>query len=1084
MTRKQDEKPVIDVKKVVVLGSAALKIGEAGEFDYSGSQAIKALKEEGVETILINPNIATIQTSDHLADQVYFLPVTPEFVEDVIAKEKPDGILLSFGGQTALNCGIALHRSGALEMHNVRVLGTPVETIIDTEDRERFNGRLAEIGAEVPRSRAAETVDDALEIGRELGYPVMMRIAYALGGLGSGVCQDEETLRARVEKALSYTSQVLIEESLEGWKEVEYEVVRDKYNNCLTVCNMENVDPLGVHTGESIVVAPSQTLTNSEYHKLREIALRVIRHLGIVGECNIQYALDPHSEEYRIIEVNARLSRSSALASKATGYPLAFVAGKLGLGYGLHQLPNAVTRETRAFFEPALDYVTVKIPRWDLRKFKRVSRTIGSAMKSVGEVMAIGRSFEEAFQKGLRMLDTGAQGLVANDERVGYAPGSDDEDLEGDIRQPNEHRMFAIAEALRRGWTTQQIHDLSKIDLWFLDKFDRIAGLARTLASGAGDGGIDGTLLRELKRSGFSDRQIATLAGLDEDAVFERRRSEGIRPVLRQIDTLAGEFPAQTNYLYLSYHGERDDVEFTDTDGVLILGSGAYRIGSSVEFDWCCVNAGMTLRDSGFHTVMLNCNPETVSTDYDEFHRLVFDEISLETVREIHEKMGLMGVIISMGGQTPNTLSGPLSRAGINILGTSVDSIDNAENRHRFSQMLDELDIDQPRWSELTSLDEAVAFARDVGFPVLIRPSYVLSGAAMAVAANEDELVRYLKQAAVLSPEHPIVMSKFEENAKEIEFDAVAKDGDIVVYAISEHVENAGVHSGDATLVFPAQRTYLETMRQVRAIARRIAKKLAIDGPFNIQYIAKNNDVKVIECNLRASRSFPFVSKVINQNFIEIATKVIMDQEIGPIDKTVFELNHVGVKASQFSFTRLDGADPTLGVEMASTGEVGCLGEDFYEAFLKSLISVGYTLPPKSVLFSAGTIESKADLLPAARVLHSMGVTFYATDGTAAFLVENDIPTIRVHWPLDREARVSAVDYIRDGKIDMVINIPKSEQVEELTNGYMIRRAAVDHGVPLITNRQIAQRLAEALSRVDLANMDIKSWGEYAADRV
>ncbi len=1060
-------------KKVVILGSSALKIGEAGEFDYSGSQAIKALREEGVYTVLINPNIATIQTSEGLADQVYFLPVTPEFVERVIEKEKPDGILLSFGGQTALNCGMALYKSGALARHGVRVLGTSVEAVIDTEDRERFSARLAEIGAMTPRSRAATSVEEAVEVGRTLGYPVMLRIAFALGGLGSGVCRDEATLRERVDKALSYTTQALIEEYLEGWKEIEYEVVRDKFDNCLTVCNMENLDPLGIHTGESIVVAPSQTLTNTEYHMLREVAIRVIRHLGIVGECNIQYALAPDSREYRIIEVNARLSRSSALASKATGYPLAHVAAMLSLGYGLHELPNAITKVTKAFFEPALDYVIVKIPRWDLRKFKRVTRQIGSAMKSVGEVMAIGRTFEEAFQKGLRMLETGARGIVANDAGQWAF-----EDLEREVREPTEHRIFAVAEALERGWSVDRIHGLSHIDRWFLEKIAGIVEIGREVRGTHAVWPVEKGLLRRAKRAGFSDVQIGVLTGRTEEEVWRARESAGIRPVVRRIDTLAGEFPAQTNYLYLSYHGDHDDVVFSDADGVLILGSGAYRIGCSVEFDWCCVNAGMTLRKMGYHTVMLNCNPETVSTDYDEFDRLFFDEISLETVREINTKLRLMGVIVSMGGQTPNNLALRLAKEGVRVLGTGVDSIDAAENRHRFSQMLDELGIDQPLWKELTSIDEAMAFARSVGYPVLVRPSYVLSGAAMAVALNDAELTRYLRRATLLSPEHPVVMSKFEENAKEIEFDAVARDGEIVVYAISEHVENAGVHSGDATLVFPAQRTYLETMRQIRKIARRIAGRLKIDGPFNIQYIAKNNLVKVIECNLRASRSFPFVSKVIRQNFIEIATRVIMDQPVEKIDKAVFDLNHVGVKAPQFSFTRLEGADPTLGVEMASTGEVGCLGEHFHEAFLKALISVGYRLPPRSVLLSAGSIESKADLLPAARTLHAMGVTFFATAGTARFLKEYDIPSVAVSWPLDKEEH-SAVDVIKEGKVDLVINIPKSNQEIELTNGYIIRRAAVDHNVPLVTNRQIAARLAEALASVKVADLEIRSWSEY-----
>jgi carbamoyl-phosphate synthase large subunit len=1070
--RGEKARPREAVKKVVILGSSALKIGEAGEFDYSGSQAIKALKEEGIATILINPNIATIQTSDYLADEVYFLPVTPRFVEEVIRKDKPDGILLSFGGQTALNCGLELFRSGALERHGVRVLGTPVEAIIDTEDRQRFADRLAEIGALCPRSKAATTVEDALAIARDLGYPVMLRIAYALGGLGSGVCREEATLRERVEKALSYAPQVLIEEYLEGWKEVEYEVVRDRFDNCLTVCNMENLDPLGIHTGESIVVAPSQTLSNSEYHMLREVAIRVIRHLGIVGECNIQYALDPASERYRIIEVNARLSRSSALASKATGYPLAFIAAKLALGYGLHELPNAITRVTSAFFEPALDYCVVKIPRWDLKKFRRASRRIGSAMKSVGEVMAIGRSFEEAFQKGLRMLEIGARGIVANDGP--RAPTFDD--LDRELAEPTEHRIFAVAAALQKGYTVERIHRLSHIDEWFLEKIAHIVELeGRVRAAGWP---ISPPLLREAKRAGFSDGQLALIAQRTEDEVVDLRTRAGVRPIVRQIDTLAGEFPARTNYLYLSYHGDADDVTFEDHDGVLILGSGAYRIGCSVEFDWCCVNAGLTLRREGFHTVMLNCNPETVSTDYDEFDRLFFDEISLETVREIAGKMDLIGVVVSMGGQTPNNLALRIHRSGIRILGTSPDSIDAAENRHRFSQLLDEIGVDQPEWKELSTLVEAKAFAENVGYPVLVRPSYVLSGAAMAVASDDAELTRYLERAALLSPEHPVVMSKFLENAKEIEFDAVAHDGEIVVYAISEHLENAGVHSGDATLVFPAQRMYHETVRQVRKASKRIAQRLHINGPFNIQFIAKNNEVKVIECNLRASRSFPFVSKVIKHNFIETATRVIMGRAVAKVDKAAFDLNHVGVKAPHFSFTRLDGADPTLGVEMASTGEVGCLGEDFSDAFLKALMSVGYRFPLKRVLISTGPTESKADLLPAARSLYGMGVKFFATAGTAKFLRENGVEAETVAWPLDNAPR-SAVDLIKEKTVDLVINIPRSSEERELTNGYMIRRAAVDYNVPLVTNRQIAQRLAESLSRTDLADLEIKSWSEY-----
>ncbi len=1064
------------IKKVIILGSSALKIGEAGEFDYSGSQAIKALHEEGVETILINPNIATIQTDEYLADRVYFLPVTPEFVERIIEKEKPDGILISFGGQTALNCGIALHKSGALVRHGVRILGTPIQTVIDTEDRELFVARLNEVNADCPRSKAASNVNEALGFARELGYPVMTRIAFALGGLGSGVCRTEDELRAKCEKAFSYGPQVLVEEYLHGWKEVEYEVVRDRFDNCLTVCNMENFDPLGIHTGESIVIAPSQTLSNRDYHNLREVSIRVIRHLGIIGECNIQFALDPHSDAYRIIEVNARLSRSSALASKATGYPLAFVAAKLILGYGLHELPNSITKVTKAFFEPALDYVVVKMPRWDLQKFRRVSRRIGSSMKSVGEVMAIGRTFEEAIQKALRMLDIGVKGVVGNGERLF-------DDIDTELAEPTEQRLFAVVEAIKQGYTIDRIHDLSRIDRWFLEK---LAGLveieSRLKECGTNEPGAP--LLREAKRGGFSDIQIGLLTGRADEAVRELRVKHNIRPAIRQIDTLAAEYPAQTNYLYLTYHGEGgaggDDIDTHVSNGVLILGSGAYRIGCSVEFDWCCVTTGHTLRKLGYKTVMLNYNPETVSTDYDESDLLFFDEINVENVCELYERLGLKGVVVSMGGQIPNNLSTKLAKLGVNVLGTSPESIDAAENRHKFSQLLDELDIDQPEWKELTSLEEARTFANSVGYPVLVRPSYVLSGAAMAVALNDDELNRYLQKATELSPEHPIVMSKFLENAKEIEFDAVAKDGEVLVYAISEHVENAGVHSGDATLVFPPQRTYLETIRQIRKIGRRIAGKLHINGPFNIQFIAKDNEVKVIECNLRASRSFPFVSKILKQNFIDIAAKVIVGAPVEKPDKTVFELNHVGVKAPQFSFTRLDGADPTLGVEMASTGEVGCIGDDFAEAFLKAYISVGLRLPIKSILLSAGSIESKADMLPAARTLAKLGTKFYATGGTAKFLAENKIDSTMVSWPSEANGTLSAIDCIKQGKVDLVINIPRSDQREELTNGYIVRRAAVDHNVPLVTNRQIALRLAESLTRVKTGkDLPIKAWGEY-----
>ncbi len=1062
------------VNTVLILGSSALKIGEAGEFDYSGSQAIKALKEEGVRTILINPNIATIQTSEYLADEVYFLPITPDFVERIIRKEKPDGILLAFGGQTALNCGLKLHDAGVFERHGVRVLGTPVETIRDTEDRDLFVQRLNQIGAKSPKSKAATTVDDAKRIAADLGYPVMVRIAYALGGLGSGVCKTEAELVDRVGKALKHTSQVLVEESLAGWKEVEYEVVRDRHDNCITVCNMENFDPMGIHTGESIVVAPSQTLTNHEYHKLREIAIEVIRHLGIIGECNIQYALDPASDDYRIIEVNARLSRSSALASKATGYPLAFVAAKLALGYGLHELPNQITRVTKAFFEPALDYCVVKIPRWDLKKFRNVSRRLGSGMKSVGEVMAIGRTFEEAMQKAIRMLDIGRRGLVCN------APRTDEHDLDTELREPTEERIFSIVEALEGGASVAHIHDLSRIDPWFLEKLRHVVNITADLRA-ASAAGLTPELLREAKIRGFSDIQIALLTGATEDAVYERRRELGVRPVIRQIDTMAAEYPAQTNYLYLTYIDTTDDVPTPVDNAVLLLGSGAYRIGCSVEFDWCCVNAGLTLRRLGYKTIMLNYNPETVSTDYDEFHQLVFDEISFETVRELDDRLRPIGVIVSMGGQIPNNIALRLHEAGIKVLGTSAASIDNAENRHKFSSMLDELGIDQPEWNELSGLGEAKAFANDVGYPVLVRPSYVLSGAAMTVVSNDLELEKYLNRAAMVSSDYPTVVSKFLENAKEIEFDAVARDGQIVVYAISEHVENAGVHSGDATLVFPPQRTYQETIRKVRKIARKVAERLRINGPFNIQFIAKENSVKVIECNLRASRSFPFVSKVIKQNFIEYATRVIMGEAVESPDASVFEIDHVGVKAPQFSFARLDGADPTLGVEMASTGEVGCLGDDFEEALLKSMLSVGYRLPIRRVVLSLGPLESKAEMLPAIRKLVAMGVELHATQGTAAFLEQNAIPCGALEWPLD-DAHPDAVDFIRDTDLDLVINIPKDDRPDELTNGYMIRRAAVDFNVPLITNRQIAMRFIEAVARIDdVDGIPTKSWAEYAA---
>jgi len=1060
------------IKKVILLGSSALKIGEAGEFDYSGSQAIKALKEEGVRTVLINPNIATIQTSEHLADQVYFLPVTPDFVEKVIEKEKPDGILLGFGGQTALNCGIELYKRGVFEKYNLQVLGTPIQTILDTEDRDLFIRRLQEIGVKYPRSKAASTVEEAVKIAGDLGYPVIIRIAFALGGLGSGVCRNEKQLRTLARKALSHTSQILVEEYLEGWKEIEYEVMRDRHNNCITVCNMENFDPMGIHTGESIVVAPSQTLTNREYHLLREVAIRVIRHLGIVGECNIQYALSPDSEDYRIIEVNARLSRSSALASKATGYPLAFIAAKLSLGYGLHELRNSITQVTKAFFEPALDYVVVKIPRWDLKKFRRVSRKIGSGMKSVGEVMAIGRKFEEALQKALRMLETGAHGLVAN-------PGFRLENLEKELRAPTEERIFAIVEAIKKGLSIERIHQLSHIDKWFLYKIANVIEIEKDLSQHALSA-LPAHLLKKAKQAGFSDKQIATILNSTQPDVREYRRKKSIHPVVKQIDTLGAEYPARTNYLYLTYNGQEDDVGFSENNAVMILGSGAYRIGSSVEFDWCAVNTGMSLRQMGYQTVMLNYNPETVSTDYDEFDKLFFDEIRLETVLEIYRKMKPLGVIISMGGQIPNNLACDLEKAGMKILGTSPQSIDSAENRRTFSDLLDQLQVDQPEWKELTSVEDAIAFARKTRYPVLVRPSYVLSGAAMAVASTDQELTRFLKLAADISPEYPIVISKFLENAKEIELDAVARNGEIILHAISEHVENAGVHSGDATLVLPPQRTYLETIRQIRQISRQIAAALKIHGPFNIQFIAKQNTVKVIECNLRASRSFPFVSKILKQNFIDIATRVIMDKAVETNSNSFFELNYVGVKAPQFSFTRLEGADPTTSVEMASTGEVGCLGSDFDEAFLKALISVGFRFPVKSVLISSGSIESKAELLESVRLLQQLGIKFYGTRGTAKFLQSNGIETEILHWPLEKRSP-NTLEYIKSGEIDLVINLPKNYQEQELTNDYMIRRTAADYNVPLITNRQLAMRFAEALSRTNLESLEIKSWGEYVA---
>ncbi|MCD6440515.1 MAG: carbamoyl-phosphate synthase (glutamine-hydrolyzing) large subunit [Candidatus Marinimicrobia bacterium] len=1058
------------IKKVLILGSAALKIGEAGEFDYSGSQAIKALKQEDVYTILVNPNIATIQTSEDLADEVYFLPVNAEFVERVIKKTRPDGILLSFGGQTALNTGLELNRKGVFEKYRLKVLGTPIDTILETEDRNLFINKLNEIDVKTARSATAESVEDAVRIAEKIGYPVMVRIAFALGGLGSGICLNQEELVRKVDKALTYTEQVLIEEYLLGWKEIEYEVMCDRFSNCITICNMENFDPMGIHTGESIVIAPSQTLSNHDYHKLRSIAIKTIRHLGIVGECNIQYAYHPESDDYRVIEVNARLSRSSALASKATGYPIAFIAAKLALGFGLHELKNSITQTTSAFFEPALDYCVVKIPKWDLKKFRRVSKQIDSGMKSVGEVMAIGRNFEEAFQKGIRMLESGACGLVGNTHQSF-------DDLEDELQKPTEERVFAVAEALKQGYSVDKIYSLTYIDKWFLYKIRNIVEIEKKLKAEQA-AKIEKSLLTSAKRSGFSDEQIGNITDSTPERIRALREEYDLYPKIRQIDTLAAEYPAKTNYLYLSYHADAHDLDNFDSNTVVILGSGAYRIGSSVEFDWSCVNAGKTLRKLGYSTILVNYNPETVSTDYDEVDYLIFDEISLESVTEIYKIFNPIGVIVSVGGQIPNNLALKLHKFGIRILGTSPEDIDRAENRRIFSDLLDQLEIDQPTWKELTSIEEAKDFAREYQYPVLIRPSYVLSGAAMAVASNDVELEEYLKKAVTLSPDHPTVISKFLENAKEIEFDAVAQNGDVIAYAISEHVENAGVHSGDATLVFPPQRTYLETIRKVRLISRKIAKALNINGPFNIQFIAKNNQVKVIECNLRASRSFPFVSKVLKKNFIEMATRVIMRVPVKEWSSSSFELDYVGVKAPQFSFTRLQGADPTLGVEMASTGEVACLGENFEEAFLKALLSVGYKLPFKSVLLSTGPISSKAELLEGIRHLSQSGINLYATAGTASFLKVNQIPVQTVHWPLDEKSS-NAVDYIKQGKIDLVINIPKNYQNEELTNGYLIRRAAVDYNVMLITNRQIAMRFIESISRSVHDRLDVRSWQEY-----
>ncbi len=1064
-----------EIKKVLLLGSGALKIGEAGEFDYSGSQALKAMREEGISTVLINPNIATVQTSEGSADQIYFLPVTPFFVEKVIAKERPDGILLSFGGQTALNCGVELYKNGIFEKYGVQVLGTPVQAIIDTEDRELFVHKLDEIDVRTIKSHAVDNIADARKAASELGYPVIIRAAYALGGLGSGFCDNESELDALAEKAFAFSPQVLVEKSLRGWKEVEYEVVRDCHDNCITVCNMENFDPLGIHTGESIVVAPSQTLTNSEYHKLRELAIRIIRHIGIVGECNVQYALDPESEDYRVIEVNARLSRSSALASKATGYPLAFIAAKLGLGYGLFDLKNSVTRSTSAFFEPALDYVVCKIPRWDLGKFHGVDRELGSSMKSVGEVMAIGRTFEEAIQKGLRMIGQGMHGFTENKELV--IP-----DIDKALREPTDKRIFVISKALRAGYDVERIHELTKIDKWFLYKLE---GIMQTSLQLHASGISDATLLRRAKVQGFSDFQIARATDLGDDMeeaalkVRALRKSLGIVPVVKQIDTLGAEYPAMTNYLYLTYKGCADDIEYeNDGRSVVVLGSGAYRIGSSVEFDWCSVQALNTVRSNGWRSVMINYNPETVSTDYDICDRLYFDELTFERVMDIIEKETPHGVIVSTGGQIPNNLAMRLDAQDVNILGTSAKSIDNAEDRDKFSAMLDRIGVDQPQWRALTSMEDIGAFVEEVGFPVLVRPSYVLSGAAMNVCSNHEELERFLKLAADVSKKHPVVVSQFIEHAKEVEMDAVARNGEILVYAISEHIEFAGVHSGDATIQFPPQKLYVGTMRRIKRISRQIAKELEISGPFNIQFLARDNDIKVIECNLRASRSFPFVSKVLKYNFIELATKVMLGVEVNKPDTSLFDLDYVGIKASQFSFNRLQKADPVLGVDMASTGEVGCIGEDSPCAVLKAMLSVGYRIPRKNILLSTGNAKQKAEMLGAAKMLVEKGYKLFATGGTSRFLTEQGVENTLVYWP-GETGEPQALEMLHRKEIDMVVNIPKNLTAGELGNGYRIRRAAIDLNIPLLTNARLAGAFIGAFCTMGPDDIAIRSWSEY-----
>ncbi|MEZ5105335.1 MAG: carbamoyl-phosphate synthase (glutamine-hydrolyzing) large subunit [Draconibacterium sp.] len=1071
-----------DIKKAIILGSGALKIGEAGEFDYSGSQALKALKEEGVETVLINPNIATIQTSDNIADKIYFLPVTPYFVEEVIKKEKPQGILLAFGGQTALNCGVALFESGVLEKYNIKVVGTPVQSIIDTEDRDIFAKMLGEIGVKTPKSIAAKSMDEAREAAKTVGFPIIIRAAYTLGGLGSGFCENDSELEVLASKAFSYSPQILVEESIKGWKEVEYEVVRDKYDNCITVCNMENFDPLGIHTGESIVVAPSQTLSNSEYHKLRAISIKIIRRVGVVGECNVQFALDPHSEDYRVIEVNARLSRSSALASKATGYPLAFVAAKLGLGYGLHELKNSVTKVTTAAFEPALDYCVVKIPRWDLSKFVGVSKNLGSSMKSVGEIMAIGRSFEEAIQKGIRMVGLGMHGFVANKEEINIS------EIDSELSNPTDRRIFAIAEAFNNNYTIDEIYDKTKIDRWFLQKLKNIIIIRNELEKNNSLDEVPLELLKLAKQSGFSDFQIARLVlkssnkQIHEDLIRVRnfRKANSILPVVKQIDTLAGEYPAQTNYLYLTYNGSEHDIDFLNDDkSVIVLGSGAYRIGSSVEFDWCSVNAVNTIKKENYRSIMINYNPETVSTDYDTCDRLYFDELTFERVMDIVDLEDPHGVVISMGGQIPNNLAMKLYGQNVPVLGTSPINIDNAENRKKFSSLLDKLKVDQPRWESLTTVEEIHKFVDVVGYPVLIRPSYVLSGAAMNVVSNADQLDHFLEMAANVSKEHPVVVTEFIEEAKEIEIDAVANKGEMIAYAISEHVEFAGVHSGDATIVFPPQKLYVETIRRIKKIARETAKGLEITGPFNMQFLAKDNDIKVIECNLRASRSFPFVSKVMKLNLIEIATKVMLGIDVEKPDKSLFELDYVGVKAPQFSFARLLNADPVLGVDMASTGEVGCIGENYYEAILKSMLSVGYKIPVKNILISSGPSRGKIELLNSAKMLRERGYNIFATEGTSRFFRENGVENTHLHWPDEEDQSPNTIDFIKEKKIDLVINIPKNYTKRELKNGYMIRRSSIDYNIPLITNARVASAFIYGICKYNLSDITIKSWDEY-----